>query len=46
MVTDEKNPLSAAGRKLLGLISGGDMTSSGGAEYKEAKKKDDNDGYF
>ena len=46
VVTDEKNPLSAAGRKLLGLISGGDMPSSGGAEYKEAKKKDDNDGYF
>ena len=46
VVTDEKNLLSAAGRKLLELISGGDMPGSDGAEYKEAKKKDDNDGYF
>lgn len=45
IVTDEKNPLSAAGRKLLDLISeeGG---RAGGLARKEVKKENDKDGYF
>ncbi len=45
IVTDEKNPLSAAGRKLLDLISeeGG---PAGGLARKEVKKENDKDGYF
>lgn len=45
IVTDGKNPLSAAGRKLLDLISeeGG---PAGGLARKEVKKENDKDGYF
>lgn len=45
IVTDGKNPLSAAGRKLLDLISeeGG---PAGRLARKEVKKENDKDGYF
>lgn len=46
IVTDEKNPLSAAGRKLLDLISAGVGADCDTADHEEVKKKDDKDGYF
>lgn len=45
IVTDGKNPLSAAGRKLLGLISE-EGRPAGGLASKEVKKENDKDGYF
>lgn len=46
IVTDEKNLLSAAGRKLLDLISAGVGSDSDTADAEEVKEKDDKECYF